>query len=59
MDILVYDAAGYAFWIFLCLSDECFVNKVRREKGNVNFRYYFIIAGICWYKIEPHGEIEF
>ena len=49
MDILVYDAAGYAFWLFLCLSDECFVNKVRREKGNVNFRYYFIIVGIYWY----------
>ena len=57
MDILVYDAAGYAFWLFLCLSDECFINKVRRRKRECKFQILLYHRGdILVHKIEPHGE---
>ena len=44
MDILVYDAVGYAFRLLLCISDECFINKVGSEKGDVVLVYHSVIT---------------
>ena len=56
MDVLVYDAVSYARRLLLCISDECFINKVGSEKGDVVLVYHSVITDV--YKIEPHGKMK-
>ena len=49
MDILFMMQLAMLFGFFCAYPMNALLIKVRREKGNVNFIYYFIIAGIYWY----------
>ena len=60
MDILVYDAVGYAFRFLLRLSDECSSYKIRYKERYVKYQILLYHRGdMLVHKIEPHGEIEF